>query len=37
MGIVLVLWFLVMIGPMSYFYGADSSRSTDRGWFGASR
>jgi hypothetical protein len=37
MGAVLVLGFLVLIGPLSYFFAVDSRRSTDRGWFGAAR
>jgi hypothetical protein len=35
MGIVLILMFLV--GPLSYFFGVDSRRSSDRGWVGAAR
>jgi hypothetical protein len=31
MGAVLILTFLILIGPLSYFFGADSRRSTDRG------
>lgn len=37
MGSVLIVAFLVLIGPLSYLFGVDSRRSTDRGWFGASR
>jgi hypothetical protein len=37
MGAVLILAFLVLIGPLSYFFGVDSRRSTDRGWVGAAR
>jgi hypothetical protein len=37
MGIVLLLMFLVLVGPLSYFFGVDSRRSTDRGWVGAAR
>jgi hypothetical protein len=37
MGVVLSLAFLVLIGPLSYFFGVDSRRSTDRGWVGAAR
>lgn len=37
MGVVLILVFLVLIGPLSYFFGVDSRRSTDRGWVGARR
>jgi hypothetical protein len=29
---VLILAFLVLIGPLSYFFGVDSRLSTDRGW-----
>jgi hypothetical protein len=28
---------LVLIGPLSYFYGADSRRLEDRGWVGGRR
>jgi hypothetical protein len=34
---ILVLAFLVLIGPLSYFYGVDSRLPGDRGWFGAPR
>jgi hypothetical protein len=37
MGAILILAFLVLIGPLSYFFGVDSRRSTDRGWVGAAR
>ena len=37
MGAVLILAFLILIGPLSYFFGVDSRRSADRGWFGAVR
>ena len=37
MGTVLILAFVVLIGPLSYFFGADSRRSTDRGWVAAER
>jgi hypothetical protein len=33
----LVLVFLVLIGPLSYFFGVDSRRTSDRGWFGSPR
>lgn len=33
----LILAFLVLIGPLSIFFGVDSRRSTDRGWVGAAR
>jgi len=32
-----VLAFLVLIGPLAYFYGVDSRRIADRGWFGGPR
>jgi hypothetical protein len=31
------LAFIAVIGPLSYFFGADSRRIDDRGWFAASR
>jgi hypothetical protein len=37
MGVFLIVTFLVLIGPLSYLYGADSRRQTDRGWFGEAR
>lgn len=37
MGAVLILAFVVLIGPLSYFFGVDSRRTTDRGWVGAAR
>jgi hypothetical protein len=37
MGAVLVLAFIVLIGPLSYFYGVDSRRLSDRGWVAAAR
>jgi hypothetical protein len=37
MGAVLVLAFLVLIGPLSYFFGVDSRRTTDRGWVATRR
>jgi hypothetical protein len=37
MGAVLILAFVVLLGPLSYFFGADSRRSTDRGWAGGAR
>jgi hypothetical protein len=33
----IVLAFLVLIGPLSFFYAADSRRMSDRGWFGGAR
>jgi hypothetical protein len=32
-----ILTFLVLIAPLSYFFGVDSRRSSDRGWVGAGR
>jgi hypothetical protein len=37
MGAFLVLASLVLIGPLSYFFGVDSRRPSDRGWVGAAR
>ena len=37
MGEVLILAFIVLVGPLSYFFGVDSRRSTDRGWVGTGR
>jgi hypothetical protein len=37
MGAVLILAFVVLIGPLSYFLGVDSRLSTDRGWVAADR
>ena len=37
MGAVLILAFLVLVGPLSYFFGADSRLSSDRGSVGAAR
>lgn len=37
MGVFLMVAFLVLIGPLSYLYGADSRRQTDRGWVGERR
>jgi hypothetical protein len=33
----LVVAFLVLVGPLSYFYGVDSRRIDDRGWLAGSR
>jgi hypothetical protein len=33
----LVLTFLVLVGPLSYFLGVDSRRTADRGWVGTTR
>jgi hypothetical protein len=32
-----VLPFIILIGPLAYFFGADSRRVDDRGWFAAPR
>jgi hypothetical protein len=37
MGAFLVLAFIVLIGPLSYAFGVDSRRLTDRGWVGTAR
>jgi hypothetical protein len=37
MGAYLILAFIVLVGPFSYFFGVDSRKTTDRGWFGAPR
>ena len=37
MGSLLIVTFLVLIGPLSYFFGVDSRRSSDRGWVGTPR
>jgi hypothetical protein len=37
MGAFLILSFLVLIAPLSYFFGVDSRNVNDRGWFGAAR
>jgi len=37
MGAYLILGFIVVIAPLSYFFGVDSRRSSDRGWPGARR
>jgi hypothetical protein len=37
MGAVLMLAFLALIGPLSYFFGVDSRRVSDRGWVAAPR
>ena len=37
MGALLTLSFIVFIGPLSYFFGADSRLPTDRGWVAAAR
>ena len=37
MGAVLILAFVVLIAPLSYFFGVDSRLSSDRGWVGRGR
>ena len=37
MGVVLVLSFLVLIGPLALFFGADSRRMSDRGGIASRR
>ena len=37
MGFFLVLAFLVLIGPLAYFFGADSRKTSDRGWIASRR
>ena len=37
MGTLLMLSFLVLIGPLSYFFGVDSRDTNDRGWVAAPR
>jgi hypothetical protein len=37
MGSFIVLAFLVLVGPLAYFYGVDSRPLGDRGWFGSPR
>jgi len=32
MGSLLVISFIVLVGPLSYFFGVDSRRPDDRGW-----
>jgi hypothetical protein len=34
---VLVLAFLVLIGPLALFLGADSRKTSDRGWIASRR
>jgi hypothetical protein len=33
----LVLAFVLVVAPLSYFYGADSRLMSDRGWFSKPR
>ncbi len=35
MGVVLILSFLVLLAPLSYFFGVDSRKPNDRGSFAA--
>ena len=37
MAAILVLAFLVLVGPLSYLYGVDSRLLSDRGWMAARR
>ena len=37
MGAYVMAAFLILIGPLSYLFGVDSRRTTDRGWFGGKR
>ena len=37
MGFFLVLAFLVLIGPLACFFGADSRKTSDRGWIASRR
>ena len=37
MGAVLILTFLVLIAPLSYLYGVDSRRASDREWVATER
>jgi hypothetical protein len=32
-----VIAFIVLVGPLAYFYGVDSRRLEDRGWMAAKR
>jgi hypothetical protein len=36
-GSLLILSFIVLVAPLSYFLGVDSRRTDDRGWFGSAR
>jgi hypothetical protein len=33
MAALVILVFLVVVGPLAYFYGVDSRLLSDRGWF----
>jgi nitrogen fixation-related uncharacterized protein len=35
--LMLLVIVLVLAGPLAYFWGADSRRVEDRGWFGSRR
>jgi hypothetical protein len=37
MATIVILTFLVLIGPLAYLYGVDSRRISDRGWMAAPR
>jgi hypothetical protein len=37
MAAIVILTFLVLIGPLALLYGVDSRRVTDRGWMAAPR
>jgi hypothetical protein len=37
MGALLILAFIVLVAPLSYVFGADSRRASDRGWVGSRR
>lgn len=37
MGAYVMLALLVLIAPLSYFFGVDSRRTSDRGWVGGRR
>jgi hypothetical protein len=37
MGAFLILSFVILIGPLAFFFGVDSRVWTDRGWVGARR
>lgn len=37
MAAIVILTFLVLIGPLAYLYGVDSRHLTDRGWMAGPR
>ena len=37
MGAYVMTAFLVLIGPLAFFFGVDSRRTNDRGWVGGKR